>query len=76
MSEGSLMMNGPSTQTVEEIVWIIEEARKPITVATGLSGAGVSGGSSNGAIGSTSMDLDDLDTDFDDIDTADLLSPM
>ncbi|CAE5964553.1 unnamed protein product [Arabidopsis arenosa] len=76
MSEGSLMMNGPSTQTVEEIVWIIEEARKPITIATGLSGAGGSGGSSNGAIGSSSMDLDDLDTDFDDIDTADLLSPL
>ncbi|AAF71802.1 putative serine/threonine-protein kinase SRK2C CAMK-OST1L family [Arabidopsis thaliana] len=76
MYEGSLMMNGPSTQTVEEIVWIIEEARKPITVATGLAGAGGSGGSSNGAIGSSSMDLDDLDTDFDDIDTADLLSPL
>lgn len=76
MSEGSLRMNGPSTQTVEEIVWIIKEARKPITIATGLSGAGASGGSSSGVIGSSSMDLDDLDTDFDDIDTADLLSPL
>ncbi|XP_010428950.1 PREDICTED: serine/threonine-protein kinase SRK2C [Camelina sativa] len=77
MSEGSLMMNGPSTQTVEEIVWIIEEARKPITVAGGLTGAGGSGGSSGGAIGCSSMDLDDLDTDFEyDIDTADLLSPL
>lgn len=70
MSEGSMRMNGPSSQTVEEILWIIEEARKPIT------GSGGSGGSSNGAIGSSSMDLDDLDADFDDIDTGDFVCPL
>ncbi|KFK42214.1 hypothetical protein AALP_AA2G226300 [Arabis alpina] len=72
MSEGSLRVNDPS-QTVEEIVWIIEEARKPITTgASGLYGAGGSGDSGSGAIGS-SMDFDDLDTDYDDIDTGDFV---
>ncbi|CAF2178954.1 unnamed protein product [Brassica rapa] len=69
MSEGSSRSNNPS-QSEEEIVWIIEEARKAITGASGLSGAGGSGDSGSGAMGS-SMDLDDLDVDYDDdIDTA------
>lgn len=72
MSEGSMRMNDPS-QTVEEIVWIVEEARKSITGAGGLSGAGGYGGSSSGAIGSSSMDFDDLDADYDDIDTGDFV---
>ncbi|VVA95723.1 unnamed protein product [Arabis nemorensis] len=72
MSEGSLRMNDPS-QTVEEIVSIIEEARKSITGASGLSGTGGSGDSGSGAIGSNSMDFDDLDTDYDDIDTGDFV---
>uniref|UniRef100_A0A1J3G3C9 non-specific serine/threonine protein kinase n=2 Tax=Noccaea caerulescens TaxID=107243 RepID=A0A1J3G3C9_NOCCA len=74
MSEGSLRVNNPS-QTVEEVVWVIEEARKSIIGASGLSGAGGSGGSSNGAIGS-SMDLDDLDADYDDIDTGDFVCAL
>lgn len=72
MSEGSLRMNDQPSQTEEEIVWIIHEARKPITGGSGLSGAGGSGGSSGGAVGS-SMDLDDLDIDYDDIDTSDFV---
>ncbi|CAN7065504.1 unnamed protein product [Brassica oleracea var. botrytis] len=72
MSEGSLRMNDQPSQTEEEIVWIIQEARKPIAGASGLSGAGGSGGSSGGAVGS-SMDLDDLDIDYDDIDTGDFV---
>ncbi|CAA7013329.1 unnamed protein product [Microthlaspi erraticum] len=74
LSEGSVRVNNPS-QTVEEVVWVIEEARKSITGASGLSGAGGSGGSSNGAIGS-SMDLDDLDADYDDIDTGDFVCAL
>lgn len=74
MSGGSLSVNNPS-QTVEEVVWVIEEARKSITGASGLSGAGGSGGSSNGAVGS-SMDLDDLDADYDDIDTGDFVCAL
>uniref|UniRef100_A0A1J3DJQ9 non-specific serine/threonine protein kinase n=1 Tax=Noccaea caerulescens TaxID=107243 RepID=A0A1J3DJQ9_NOCCA len=74
MSEGSLRVNNPS-QTVEEVVWVIEEARKSIIGASELSGAGGSGGSSNGAIGS-SMDLDDLDADYDDIDTGDFVCAL
>uniref|UniRef100_A0A0D3D1J8 non-specific serine/threonine protein kinase n=1 Tax=Brassica oleracea var. oleracea TaxID=109376 RepID=A0A0D3D1J8_BRAOL len=72
MSERSLRMNDQPSQTEEEIVWIIHEARKPITGGSGLSGAGGSGGSSGGAVGS-SMDLDDLDIDYDDIDTGDFV---
>ncbi|KAL0808094.1 hypothetical protein Bca101_100586 [Brassica carinata] len=72
MSERSLRMNDQPSQTEEEIVWIIHEARKPITGGSGLSGAGGSGGSSGGAVRS-SMDLDDLDIDYDDIDTGDFV---
>ncbi|KAH0876177.1 hypothetical protein HID58_073539, partial [Brassica napus] len=72
MSERSLRMNDQPSQTEEEIVWIIHEARKQITGGSGLSGAGGSGGSSGGAVGS-SMDLDDLDIDYDDIDTGDFV---
>ncbi|KAG5381227.1 hypothetical protein IGI04_029069 [Brassica rapa subsp. trilocularis] len=72
MSERSPRMNDQPSQTEEEIVWIIQEARKPIAGASGLSGAGGSGGSSSGAVGS-SMDLDDLDIDYDDIDTGDFV---
>ncbi|WZZ07254.1 hypothetical protein YC2023_093175 [Brassica napus] len=72
MSERSPRMNDQPSQTEEEIVWIIQEARKPIAGASGLSGAGGSGGSNSGAVGS-SMDLDDLDIDYDDIDTGDFV---
>ncbi|CAH2067805.1 unnamed protein product, partial [Thlaspi arvense] len=74
MSEGSLRVNNPA-QSEEEIVWVIEEARKTITGASGLHGAGGSGESSSGAIGS-SMDLDDLDADYDDIDTGDFVCAL
>lgn len=75
MSEGSSRSNDPS-QSEEEIVWIIEEARKVITGASGLSGAGGSGDSGSGAMGS-SMDLDDLDVDYDDdIDTGDFVCTL
>lgn len=75
MSEGSSRSNNPS-QSEEEIVWIIEEARKAITGASGLSGAGGSGDSGSGAMGS-SMDLDDLDVDYDDdIETGDFVCTL